>query len=614
MRLFALRVAASLPCRVSRLRGGARSGLVLCGLAYVLPWVLLSGAPGCGARTALTTRAYRESDDATSSEGTSSAAPARPFDDAPASNASAGNTGNPAAPDDTRSGASAAPTFGADSPPEDATSGRDSPPPQAGSKYTLPFTVVGKPQSESALHHPLPSDGTLATTIAWLEEGEGLPYPLRYVEWTLVGERKGKLLAVGPASEIYTRPYSVESSLIERYTPGYGWAEEPIHVSPDGTHVAVTALSVGADGVAWAATSGGLFTRGAQGAWSPAPGLHAAGLDGVDFATSPSGVAYGVDGVFTTGGNGVWARVDRHLPLVSPNTAYGRGWLGFRASGGQLLGRSDVDVVWVGGSGANQAYPIRARDVGFGAAGERLVLGLQELLVPDAAEWRVYPIQVGGHRGGASLVDALAVSPLGDAYVSGMARALFHRFPDGSMEYLNTPGNSETVAASADLVVVRDDVGVWQATPRATAHTSGVFEAVVPRTYRASFTSPVEKVELPFTREPPPCFDVDRDVDLGDAVGDDLVFVTFEPRQRLRFRAPETGTFQFRVEWTTTSGNVATYPARVWLSAECEPAQQAQGNPLYVALEAGQYLLVEVTSQPTSTGGFEAPGGWLSIR
>jgi hypothetical protein len=475
---------------------------------------------------------------------------------------------------------------------------------------------VGKPQSESSLYHPLPTDETLGTTIAWLEEGEGLPYPLRYLEWRLLGERKGEVLAVGPTDEIYVQPYNIESQLIERYTPGYGWATETIHVKPDGTDVAVTAMSVTSDGVAWAATDTGLFVRNTEGQWSSAVGwdMTIGQLDGADFGMSRTdGVAFHADGVFTTNGNGVWTPIDRSLPLLLPNTAYQRKWLGFRANGEQLLGHSNVDVVWLQGSGERHAYPIRARDVGFGATGERLVLGKQELLVSDNVDaWRVYPIQIGGHRGGASFVDNMAVTTLGDAYVSGLQEALFHRFMDGSMEYLNAPGTHDRVAANASIVVVRDAVGVWQATPRATAHTSGVFEAVIPRTYGTpQVMTTLDKVELPFSVEPPPCFDIDLD----DTVGNQLAFVNFEPRKRLRFRAPESGTFQFRVDWTTASGNVATYPARLSATAECEPTSRAEGNPLQVALSAGQYVIVEASSEPNSvTGELEAPGGWLSIR
>lgn len=553
----------------------------------------LSWCAGCGARTALNSESRHETDTPASAE----VSPTSPATDLP------GVTG-PALPTHFSSDSSEAP----EEPTEQDPLVR---------VPELSAVVVGKPQAESSHFHPRPTDDALRFYVRWLEYDEGMPYPYRALEWTFLDGPTSGSLAVGPEDEIYGWSDDERTGTqyqVARYVPELGWTTESLPVSEGEVFFQVNALDVAPNGVAWAATNVGLFAR-TDSHWERAPGWNTSYSDvmGVRSYATDRTVAFLDYDAFATETSGAWTRIDRRLPALLPSVAFQTSWVQMNVGAPGLLGVSRSGVVWMPPQQQAQAYPIHAEDGGFGVAGELLIAGETALLVSTTgATWEIYPIQLGGARGGGFKLDALAVAPGGDAYVTGIQGGMFHRFPDGSMELFNTPEDAKAHDANDRILVVRDHDGVWQARPRAGASSSGVFEAVVPAGYNGNDVYSTTLAITPIVEqfEPPTCFDVD----LASNTGSQVTKVSHSSPKRLRFRAPETGTYQFRLELLDTPLAKAGYDKSLLVWADCTPTNDQRGNPVLVALKAGQYVVIEALApEPGSSFGSAPDEAWLSI-
>lgn len=474
-------------------------------------------------------------------------------------------------------------------------------------------TLMGQSQAESPYFNPVPEESSLDEYADWLEPGEGLPYPVRKLEWTFLGGPAGGPLALGPGGEIYAASQSDRSPELARYTPGGQWMWEALPIHGDTSSFRINELEVTADGVVWAATTDGLFTR-SEGAWHAAGGVDAARyrrVEGIRFgADGSNGIVFLDYDVLSTSGEDGWTRWERELPLLlSLGVQAGRRWQGWVAGATGWLGATDSDVVWRAADGSTEIYPIRAKDVAFGVNGELLVMGETSLLVSENhRDWQRYPVSIGGYRGGNHQLVQITVSPSGDAYVLGEVDVLFHRFPDASLELLSTPDYLSAVDANDTRLVVVNDEGIWLTNPRGDADTSGVFEAVVPTGYQSNLADIVPAsglLELPAQAQPPECFDFD----LATRVGARVAPVETSNPQRLRFQAPETGTYQFRREALEDS-TLAGCGSMLTIWSDCARTNYDTGNPLHVALEAGQYVVVE---QAPAGGCTPSDETWLSI-
>lgn len=517
-----------------------------CWLRLVL---VLSSCVSCGARTAL--------DSTFGDEQTNSAW--SPSSSVPASPPALPSAGSPP-------GAVLPSTATLPSIPEPSqTAPSDSSEPAAEIPYDDPFVpvpelppvvIMGKSQAESPYFHPRPTDDALRFYVNWLEYGEGMPYPYRPLEWTFLGGPHSGPVAVGPKDEIYAWSDDELTGLqyqVARYTPELGWLAEALPI-PEGTSFDVNDLDVASNGVAWAATNVGLFTR-TDAQWRPATGWdpNYPRVGGVSASAEGNvSVAFLDYDAFATDEEGDWTRIDRNLPPLIHSSAFSRSWINVNAGVPGLLAISSTDVTWQDPQNRAKVYPLRAKDGGFGPAGELLIVGATALLVSTGSEtWHAYPIQLGGARGGDFTLDEISVAPAGDAYISGVSGGMFHRFPDRSMELFNVPEDMQTHDANDRILVVRDHDGVWQATPRAGISTSGVFEAVVPESYRGNnfLSSSIVAVSISDPPEPPTCFDID----LSSSTGSQVSKVSPSEPKRFRFKAPETGVFQFRL---SRRGNV----------------------------------------------------------
>lgn len=477
------------------------------------------------------------------------------------------------------------------------------------------ITVIGKSQEESPYHHPIPEDGALDEYARWLEDGEGLPYPYRKLEWTPLGGPAGYSIAVGPENEIYVaeRNESATEPSVARYTAEFGWMRETLPTDTKTFAPTVTELEVTRDGTAWAATNAGLYKRTDDG-WAPAPGWNSDYRDvrGVHFANDGRrGVAFLSHDVVGSMTEDAWTRADeRSFPLLTATAAYVRSWERWRASERGMLAVGEDEVMWAPWDKPARAYSLYARDAGFGPGGELLVLGWTALLTSaDGEDWALYPIQLGGHRGGGLQLDALSVAPAGDAYVSGVHSAMFHRFPDQSVELLSAPRNVVAHDANDYLLVALDEYGVWVTQPRAGRTSSGVFEAVIPQTYSGKRTSPrvPDVVDIPVSYTPPACMDLEL-----TSPGQHVAQLSHEYEPRVVFRAPRAGTYQFRLEDIDEPSQLADYGRQIAIRVDCEEIVVQQGNPLYVAMHAGQYLMFEMFPRdaPASSA---SNAVWLSI-
>lgn len=578
------------------------------GVARTATFVLTSASVSCGARSSLAT--WRDTPDGESSSAvyTSSSTPSLVTPGAAATNTPP----------------QVVPTFAPPSTIGSTTEVTSQPTlAPSGSPSTTPveLEIVGKPSEESMYHHALPPEGVLTPIAGFFDEDEGLPYPYRELEWSNLGAPEGELdgtlgVSLGPENEIYLHQVYVDpmsERKVARYSAETGWTWESMPVVGGRNITRISHIEVTPDGIAWAATDAALMTR-VNGQWRLAESSNRLldNLSGIHFDISGTrSVAFRSYDSFFSEDRTFWQRIDGDLPLFRAGVAYTRDWQYWHVGANTVIAASDDEVLTTDGA-TTDVYAFESHGVGIGHAGEFLVVGRYEFAVSKSrGKWELFPIQIGGARGGGFELKALAMSPRGDAYVSGTYDGFFHRFADGSMELLNAPGRPRTCDASDAMLVTFIDDGLWQARPQLGAVSSGVFEAVIPRDYRSEgLTTEVwGVVDIPRQLTPPNCFDRN----LGGATGTQLHRLSDTQPERMLFRAPHSGTFQFRLEAGEGPSAPPVHDRVLSIWTDCLPTNHQRGNPIHVDLLEGQYLVVHGPTPGVASSGAVHPEIWLSI-
>jgi hypothetical protein len=136
-----------------------------------------------------------------------------------------------------------------------------------------------------------------------------------------------------------------------------------------------------------------------------------------------------------------------------------------------------------------------------------------------------------------------------------------------------------------------------------------VFEAVVPHAYHGDDTTPwaPDVVDIPVAYTPPPCVDLEL-----TTPGYHVAQLSHGGERRAGFRAPDAGTYQFRLENLDEPWQLAEYGRQVAIRVDCGDVDLQQGNPLYVAMHPGQYLMFEMLPRDAPNGSASS-AAWLSI-
>ncbi len=491
----------------------------------------------------------------------------------------------------------------------------------------MPAEFRGTVNSGSPYVHPQPDAFAMASFFE-----EGLFYPVREVEGEFIPGPEGLRDSVGAVwAEAQDDVYlGAGASTVLHHVDGQ-WLSEPL-LDTEGASARDPVTSITRNGVGelWA-VGRALYQRNNAGQWVALEMPTApASLGSVWLGDEGFGVAVSEQVYITRDGGQSWQDDTRNVGLLAAGSARTRRYShvhghGERAAiitdGGQLLLR--VGDQWEAQPVNAKAAHVTAREtlvatapVHRGSGSGSSWTSETALLIDDGStEWQAYPMTRGGwggKGGGYYQLSHILDTGGGHIYATGNFEGAYHRYPDGSWEFVPLEVVPSGVWANDELLLHGDYAGYWRYDMSTDATGSGVFEAAASASDDDFLSDTTEVGIYPPNFEPPECVDetlgsppsrVTTEVEVSESssIGSQCGPVESSAMvRRFGFRAPTTGTYQFWVGGTTDVGVRPT----LRLSSTCGGTPTYGAVPIDASLQAGQYVVLQVTAE--QDGGVDA--------
>ncbi len=470
----------------------------------------------------------------------------------------------------------------------------------------------GELAESTPYQHPDPSSFAMAEFFP-----NGLMYPVREIEGVFVevpenlaGQRAVAALWAESADDVYLALPGTTS--VVHWLQGE-WREESLFDTAGApTSDSLTAITGDGAGRLWA-TGKRLYERIDPGQWQ-AVDMPADIYPLRDAWVGPDGFGVAIgEAVFTTfDGGQTWNDDTRSVGFIADGMAERREFRQVRGQGdaaaivtqkGELLLR--VNQRW-------EASYLDAHAVGFDA-NRLFVASERALLVEGEVAWEAYPATRGGwggKGGGYYRLEQLFSTKTGHVFTTGNFEGVYHRYPDGSVEFHPIPDLVAGIWANDETLLLGADgwpTGFWRYNFGEGRAGGGARVAAASAEDREMLPSETQARTYAPHFEAPACAERMLEVGGTGVVTTVSASERFEPilgcmasfeRLILRsygFRAGASGTYQFVLEELDDEGDPPgnSHPT-LELRSHCDGEVMVTGPRFFADLREGQQVVVDV--------------------